>query len=174
MASASLVLATGFAGGGAGRTGPGIAAEPSWTWPLSPTPRVLRHFEPPAQRWLPGHRGVDLAATGTVDIRSPAQGRVVFTGWVVDRPVVTVDHGGGLISSFEPVVAGLKRGDLVQAGQPVGTLAPEPQASEPGVPGSHCSSTCLHWGVRRDGDYVNPLDFVLDRRPSILLPLHGP
>ncbi|MHA7276531.1 M23 family metallopeptidase [Arthrobacter sp. Hz1] len=184
MASALLVLATGSAGAGAVRTGPGITAEPTWTWPLSPTPRVLRPFEPPAQRWLAGHRGVDLPATGTVDIRSPAPGRVVFTGWVVDRPVVTVDHGGGLLSSFEPVVARLQRGEVVHKGQTVGTLAselrgPEPDAADlrtsgPEAAGTHCPTTCLHWGVRRDGVYVNPLDFVVDRRPSVLLPLHGP
>ncbi|MCL2534203.1 MAG: hypothetical protein FWE39_08555, partial [Nocardiaceae bacterium] len=35
---------------------------PSFDWPLRPRPRVVRAFEKPAQNWLPGHRGVDLAA----------------------------------------------------------------------------------------------------------------
>ncbi|MHA7155501.1 M23 family metallopeptidase [Arthrobacter sp. TMN-50] len=174
VAGALLVLATGSTSVGADHAAPATGTEPTWIWPLSPTPRVLRPFEPPAQRWLPGHRGVDLAATGTVDIRSPASGWVVFTGWVVDRPVVTVDHGSGLLSSFEPVVSRFERGEVVQKGQPVGTLASRALASDPGTARHHCPTTCLHWGVRQNGDYVNPLDFVLDRRPSVLLPLHGP
>ena len=36
----------------------------------------------------------------------------------------------------------------------------------------HCPpANCVHWGVRRDGDYVNPLQFVQDMRPSVLLPV---
>ncbi|GAA1122165.1 hypothetical protein GCM10009582_19310 [Arthrobacter flavus] len=92
---------------------------------------------------------------------------MVFAGWVVDRPVVTIDHGGGLLSSFEPVTALLDRGEAVEEGQPLGTVASL-------TSGSHCREGCLHWGVRLNGEYVNPLHYVLDRRPSVLLPLHGP
>ncbi|MCD4853008.1 M23 family metallopeptidase [Arthrobacter sp. AK01] len=88
---------------------------------------------------------------------------VTFSGIVVDRAVITIDQGNGLRSSFEPVASGLKQGDAVVKGQVIGTL-------EPGS--GHCgSTTCLHWGVRRGDDYVNPLGFVEDMRPSILLPL---
>ena len=33
----------------------------------------------------------------------------------------------------------------------------------------------VHWGVRENGEYVNPLRFVADLRPSVLLPVpeHG-
>jgi hypothetical protein len=38
------------------------------------------------------------------------------------------------------------------------------------LPG-HCATLpCVHWGVRRGEDYVNPLAFVMDLRPSVLLP----
>lgn len=120
---------------------------------------------------MPGHRGVDLAVEETARVNSPAAGRVVFAGWVVDRPVVTVDHGGGVLSSFEPVTAVLDRGQAVQDGQQIGTL--DTGAGSHGA-SSHCPSSCLHWGVRVDGEYVNPLNYVTDRRPSILLPLRGP
>jgi murein DD-endopeptidase MepM/ murein hydrolase activator NlpD len=94
-------------------------------------------------------------------VTSPADGVVTFAGVVVDRPVLTIDHGDGLRSSFEPVTSDLKPGDHVGKGQSIGSLAP-----------AHCSGTpCLHWGVRRGEDYVNPLGFVEDLRPSILLPL---
>jgi murein DD-endopeptidase MepM/ murein hydrolase activator NlpD len=127
---------------------------------------VVRAFDPPDQPWLSGHRGVDLgAAADGVAITSPESGTVSFVGVVVDRPVITIDHGGGLRSSFEPVGSTLPTGALVTKGQVIGTL-------EPG----HCGALeCVHWGVRRGDDYVNPLAFVTDLRPSILLPLHvGP
>ncbi|WP_246263083.1 peptidoglycan DD-metalloendopeptidase family protein [Arthrobacter mobilis] len=89
---------------------------PPWTWPLDPVPRVLGAFRPPAEPWLSGHRGVDLAATPGAAVAAPAAGTVSFAGWVVDRPVVTIDHGNGLRSSFEPVAAGLKKGDAVARG----------------------------------------------------------
>ncbi|MBE0009314.1 MULTISPECIES: murein hydrolase activator EnvC family protein [unclassified Arthrobacter] len=154
-----------------GVAAPGQEYAPPWSWPLSPTPVVLRQFDRPEQPWLPGHRGVDLAVEETARVNSPAAGRVVFAGWVVDRPVVTVDHGGGVLSSFEPVTAVLDRGQAVQDGQQIGTL--DTGAGSHGA-SSHCPSSCLHWGVRVDGEYVNPLNYVTDRRPSILLPLRGP
>ena len=43
------------------------------------------------------------------------------------------------------------------------------------LPG-HCGpAPCVHWGVRRGEEYLNPLAFVMDLRPSVLLPLEpGP
>ncbi len=145
--------------GGASTPAPASA---SWSWPLSPKPSVLRTFDPPDKPWLSGHRGVDLGPTPDgAPVAAPSDGVVAFAGVVVDRPVLTIDHGDGLKSSFEPVTSELKAGDTVRKGQVVGSM-------EPG----HCSSaTCLHWGVRRGEDYVNPLGFVEDLRPSILLPL---
>lgn len=141
------------------------AAGPSWQWPLAPRPPVLRGFDPPPKPWLSGHRGVDLGfAAAGAQVLSPAGGTVSFSGVVVDRPVITIDHGGGLRSSFEPVESPLAAGDTVAAGQVIGTVMP-----------GHCpAAQCLHWGVREGGQYVNPLQFVLDLRPSILLPLSGP
>ncbi|MFF1828086.1 M23 family metallopeptidase [Paenarthrobacter sp. NPDC058040] len=147
-------------------------AHERWAWPLSPKPAVLRTFDPPDKPWLSGHRGVDLganhdggAATEGAQVTSPADGVVTFSGVVVDRPVLTIDHGGGLRSSFEPVSSELKPGDRVAKGDAVGTVA---AASGPG----HCPGPCLHWGVRRGEDYINPLAMVKDLRPSILLPLN--
>lgn len=141
-------------------TAPSSAAG-AWEWPLDGHPLVLRHFDRPPERWMAGHRGIDLGAPEEGMIRSPADGVVVFVGTVVDRPVITIDHGDGLLSSFEPVSASLAEGAAVHAGEEVGRLSTE----------EHCPRSCVHWGVRKDGEYVNPLNFVTDRRPSILLPL---
>ncbi|WP_330059161.1 M23 family metallopeptidase [Paenarthrobacter sp. Z7-10] len=114
---------------------------------------------------MSGHRGVDLLAAAGAHIRAPAAGHIVFAGWVVDRPVLTIAQAGGILSSFEPVTSSLTVGTPVTAGQLLGTV----------VLNRHCPpSSCLHWGVRRLGLYVDPLRFILDRRPSILLPLVSP
>ena len=145
--------------------GPSCAAGPAgWSWPIAPKPGVARPFRAPAQKWLAGHRGVDLTATTATVIRAPEAGTVSFTGVVVDRPVITIDHGNGLKSSFEPVTASVARGQTVGKGRPVGTVAGA----------GHCpGGRCVHWGVRRHGEYVNPLQFVQDLRPSVLLPVPG-
>lgn len=151
-------------GRGSPRAGPVPAS--AWSWPLSPRPAVLRAFDPPAKPWLSGHRGVDLeAAFDGAPLKSPAAGTVSFVGTVVDRPVITIDHGNGLRSSFEPVASSLRAGSAVAEGDVLGQ-----------VQTGHCgpSPPCLHWGVRRGEDYVNPLAFVMDLRPSVLLPPLNP
>lgn len=146
-----------------GATGPPPAAgAQGWTWPLAPRPAVIGDWVPPEHRWSRGHRGVDLGTSAGAPVRAPADGTVSFAGFVVDRPVLTVDHGGGLRSSFEPVESPLVRGDRVRRGQVLGTLRGR----------DHCrDGDCLHWGVRRGEDYVNPLLFVGELEPSVLLPL---
>lgn len=140
--------------------GPGTVAA-GWSWPLSPRPAVLRAFDPPARPWLSGHRGVDLRAPHDgAPVTSPASGTVSFAGVVVDRPVITIDHGSGLRSSFEAVRSDLEAGAAVAEGAVLGWVQP-----------GHCTpAPCVHWGVRRGDEYLNPLAFVTDLRPSVLLP----
>lgn len=163
----SAVVLVAGAGGSAGQEpgrSPGFV--PEWTWPLTPAPAVLRPFEKPPRPWQRGHRGVDLAGAAPAAVLSPADGVVSFAGTVVDRGVLSIDHGGGRVSSFGPVTTDLVKGQRVSGGQAVATL----DGVGPGPPRGHCGG-CLHWGVRVDGEYVDPLSFVTDRRPSVLLPL---
>lgn len=138
-----------------------VAPAGAWGWPVGGPAGLLLGFDPPASQWGAGHRGVDLRAAAGARVHSPAAGAVAFVGVVVDRPVLTVDHGAGLVSSFEPAVAGLSVGQPVTRGQVLATVGA----------GGHCSAECLHWGVRREGAYIDPLTLVMDRRPSILLPV---
>lgn len=161
-----------------GRDGPGsIPAQnaparfvPEWSWPLDPEPAVVRGFQKPPRKWQRGHRGVDLSAgpAASVPVLSPADGVVSFAGTVVDRGVLSIDHGGGRVSSFEPVDTELEKGRQVRTGDVVAHLA---GTAAGGAAPRHCGAPCLHWGVRVDGEYVDPLSFVMDRRPSVLLPL---
>ncbi|WP_407445561.1 M23 family metallopeptidase [Rhodococcus sp. (in: high G+C Gram-positive bacteria)] len=132
----------------------------SFGWPLDPRPAVTRAFDPPDRNWLPGHRGVDLAASPGQDVRSAGDGVVVFAGTVAGKPVVSVDHPGGLRTTYEPVVAAVVSGRRIGRGDPIGTV----ESGHEGCP----VAACLHWGLRRDrDDYLDPLPLV--ERPVIRL-----
>ncbi len=90
---------------------------------------------------------------------APADGIVHFAGFVVDRPVLSLEHVDGVLSGYEPVQTSLVAGDRVSRGQVIGTLLP-----------GHCASACLHLGVRVDGEYVNPLLFLGGVGWSVLYP----
>ncbi|GAA2728310.1 murein hydrolase activator EnvC family protein [Cellulomonas aerilata] len=130
--------------------------------PLDAPVTVARPFDAPPQPWAPGHRGVDLAASPMRAVRAPAAGVVTFSGTVVDRGVLTITHDDGLRSSLEPIVPGVTVGQRVIAGQVVATVA--------GTPGHCAPATCLHWGLRRGETYLDPMRWVLDRGPVVLLP----
>jgi murein DD-endopeptidase MepM/ murein hydrolase activator NlpD len=138
------------------------ASAGSWIWPVAAPHPIVRPFVAPATPYSSGHRGIDIGSPGT-EVRAPAAGVVSFAGVVVDRPVLSIRHPGGVVSSYEPVVSELTAGDAVSAGQLVGTLLP-----------GHCSTLCLHFGVRVDGQYVSPLGYLGAIPRSILLPTRQP
>lgn len=130
----------------------------SWAWPVDTPRSVLRPFIAPATPYAAGHRGIDIRApAGTVF--APADGVVHFAGMVVDRPVLSIDHGSGVLSSYEPVTSTLNAGDQVSRGDPIGVVLP-----------GHCASLCVHFGVRVDGEYVSPLAWLGGIPHSVLLP----
>ena len=148
-----LPLAPAFAGP--------AGAEPMGVWPLVPEPDVVRHFEPPPNPYASGHRGVDLAGHAGQDVHAALDGTVGFAGSIGGKPVVTVVHGDRR-TTYEPVVATVVRGQPVSAGDSLGRLV---------VTDSHCfPAACLHWGLIRGEDYLDPLSLV-GSGPVRLLPL---
>jgi murein DD-endopeptidase MepM/ murein hydrolase activator NlpD len=125
------------------------AAEPAYQWPLAGTPDVTRRFDPPAQRWLPGHRGVDLAGAPGAVVVAAGPGTVYFAGTVAGRGVVSVAHPDGLRTTYQPVTPVVSAGDPVAASDPIGVL-------DPGHAGCPVAA-CLHWGLRQGDDYLDPL-----------------
>lgn len=132
----------------------------SWLWPVPSRAPVAPYAAPPT-RYAAGHRGVDFSVVSGSPVAAPASAVVRFAGVVVDRPVVTLDHGGGLLSSYEPVVAGLPVGSVVAAGAVIGSTAS----------GGHCADGCLHVGVRVNGEYVSPMRFFAGIPRAVLLPM---
>jgi murein DD-endopeptidase MepM/ murein hydrolase activator NlpD len=132
-------------------------------WPIGGPPLVTRRFDPPAQRWLPGQRGVDLAGSPGTVVSAAAAGVVYFAGPVAGRGVVSVQHHGGLRTTYQPVEPVVSAGDPVAAGDPLGVLAP----GHAGCP----VAACLHWGLRRGETYLDPLALLGLGRVR-LLPIH--
>ncbi len=91
-------------------------------------------------------------------------GVVGFAGMLAGRGVVTVVHGA-LRTTYEPVEPGVSVGQVVRAGDALGTLA----AGHTGCP---VATACLHWGLRRGEDYLDPLSLLRQQR-SRLLPVWG-
>ena len=143
---------------------PAAAAAPAgeFGWPLTPRPTVVRAFDNPEHDWLPGHRGVDLAGSPGLPVIAAGDGIVSFAGIVAGKPVLSIDHPGGLRTTYEPVTASVPVGRRLTRGTPIGTL-------EPGHPGCAVSA-CLHWGVRRGREYLDPLGLP-GRVPIRLKPL---
>lgn len=139
--------------------------------PLAGPLSAVTPFDPPDERWLAGHRGVDLAGAPLAPVMAPAGGTVSFAGAVAGRPVLSIDHGNGLRTTYEPVRATVRAGDPVHAGETVGHLV----AGHPGCP----VDACLHWGARvaaggpsgDDDDYLDPMGLLsVDTRPIRLKP----
>jgi murein DD-endopeptidase MepM/ murein hydrolase activator NlpD len=130
---------------------------------------VDRGFDPPAQPWSAGHRGVDLRTAPGAPVRAAAPGDIAFTGRVAGVPVVVIRLPGGLRTTYEPVRATLPVGATVAAGRTVGAV-------DGALP--HCRQACLHWGLLRDDVYLDPLlllpPSLRGAGPSRLLPVYGP
>jgi murein DD-endopeptidase MepM/ murein hydrolase activator NlpD len=121
--------------------------------PVPPPAVVLTPFRPPPTRYGAGHRGVDLAAPAGTTIRAAADGTVVYAGNLAGRGVVSVQHAGGLRTTYEPVRPTVRAGQPVTAGAMLGTL-------QPGHP-SCAPADCLHWGARLpDGSYLDPMSLL--------------
>lgn len=143
-------------------TGTAVAGS-RWQAPLVGALQIARRFQPPATRYGRGHRGVDLAAAPGAEVLSAGDGVVSFAGSLAGRDVVVVTSGA-LRTTYEPVVALVRREDRVRRGQQLGRLV----AGHPGC----AAEACLHWGLLRGQGYLDPLS-LLHRIPVRLLPLTG-
>jgi len=137
-------------------------------WPLRPRPAVVRAFDAPAPDWNRGHRGVDLAGKPGQPVYAAGAGTVVYAGLLAGRQVVSLAHPGGLHTSYEPVQARVRVGQLLAAGTVIGDLL----AGHPGCPVAACLHWGAMWGPAARADYVDPLGLLVST-PIRLKPLHG-
>lgn len=138
------------------------ATEPAasgWIWPVDGFV-LAKAYTAPAHAYGPGHRGIDLEPVGVPVVRAPAPGVVAFSGPVAGRGILTIDHGAGLVTTLEPVESDLRPGDVVARGDPTGAIST----------GGHTRLGAVHFGVRLDGEYINPLLLLGGVPRAVLLP----
>jgi murein DD-endopeptidase MepM/ murein hydrolase activator NlpD len=139
------------------------AATPSithWSPPIDGELTVSRAFEHLPHRFAAGHRGADLRGSPSSPVLAAGDGVVVFAGMVAGRPLVSIDHPGGLRTTYEPVDPSVAAGQQVARGSPIGTLT----VGHPGCP----VQACLHWGLRRGETYLDPLSLLRSPRVRLL------
>lgn len=112
--------------------------------------RVMAVFDVEVTRFSAGHRGADLAAAPGEAVRASAAGTVHFVGSVAGRPSLSVDHGGGVRTTYTPAVGTVARGQAVAQGEVIGTVGVD----------DHCRSACLHWGLTDGTDHFDPMAHV--------------
>src|SRR4051794_160867 len=98
-AAASVTLS---GGGGVGVGTGDVGTGESWSWPIEGLIQITSPYRQPDSDYTAGHRGIDLLAAGTSLALAPADGTIAFVGVVVDRPLVTIAHSSGLVSTLEP------------------------------------------------------------------------
>ena len=112
---------------------------------------ISRAFEAPESPWGPGHRGIDYLVPEGTSVRSAAAGEVIFAGRVGGSYAVTIAHPGGLETTYSQL-----DDVFVDDGYVVGVGSWIGEAGRP-HPGHRAG---LHFGVKLEGQYVDPFDFL--------------
>jgi murein DD-endopeptidase MepM/ murein hydrolase activator NlpD len=98
------------------------------------------------------HTGIDIGAAGGTNILAANAGVVIQAGYNSSYGyMVMIDHGGGIVTLYAHSSKLLvKKGDVVKRGQVIAKVGSTGMST-----GNH-----LHFEVRKDGKYVNPLNYV--------------
>lgn len=133
---------------------PGDAVRRRYMSPTGEKPRVVLDYAPGKHNWNAGRRGVDLALAKGSPVFASAAGRVIYAGMLVNRMVISIEHEGGLRTTYEPVDPIVSVGTTVTQGQQIGAVLIRP------CPGGNC----LHWGAKYGSkDYINPMSLLNGR-----------
>ena len=118
---------------------------------LNPTLGVLTsNF---GTRWGRLHSGIDIGADEGEAICAAKSGRVIFSGTADGYGnYIKIDHGGGLETAYGHCsVLAANVGDEVEKGQTIAYVGSTGNSTGP-----H-----LHFEVKIDGEFKNPLDYVV-------------
>jgi murein DD-endopeptidase MepM/ murein hydrolase activator NlpD len=144
---------------------PSLGREPQLESPVVGS-ALINSYRQSETEYSAGHRGVDYQVELGQGVFAPADGLVHFVGKVVDRQLISIAHEGELLTAFEPVCSMLELGDRVSKGDLIGEICEADESYQP-----HCEEIfCLHFSIRRNGEYLSPLWFTGELAPSRLLP----
>ncbi len=122
--------------------GSGTASRPDDPWPYRwpVAAPIVDPFRPPATRYGPGNRGVEMATVPGQAVVAAREGTVTFAGPVAGARYVTVLHPDGVRTSYSYLASvAVSRGQAVTAGQTLGT-----------------TGSRFHVGARIGDAYVDP------------------
>lgn len=117
-----------------------------WSWPLQG--EVARGFAPNEV----GGQGVDIAGVPGQEVRAAMQGTVVYSGRDLSGggKLIIVQHDDSLMTTYSHADdLFVAEDDVVQAGDPIASLGWNANRE-----------SVLRFEVRRDGNPLNPLDFL--------------
>lgn len=129
---------------------------------------VTRGLDIPDKDWQPGHRVVDLRADPGAEVLASLGGTVSFAGVVAGTPVVTIDHRGGLHTTYEPVHAEVSKGERVARGQRIGRLADAAELGETARKPDGLSWGAWVKGADRRKNYLDPFGLLGGVRVRLL------
>ena len=139
---------------------------PGWQIPFDSPHRLVRQYLQPTSDYSAGHRGVDYEVEPGEAVFAPADGVMDVSKVIVNRGVIAVTHGAGLVSELEPACSDLPVGSTVLKGQKIGWVCRPSESYR-----QHCSNEfCLHFSLRFEGRYLSPLALIGGLNPSRLLP----
>lgn len=122
-----------------------IAAEKPFIAPVQG--QVIRGFEPPSHRFGPGHRGIDYGVPSGTPVKASGAGTVSFAGSVADGLYVTIQHLGGIATTYSFLSRiDASKGDRVAQSQVIAASG-DGHADEP---------SSLHFGAKLNGEYIDP------------------
>ena len=144
----------------------GSSSVESWQTPFDSPHRLVRQYLQPASDYSSGHRGVDYEVEPNEPLYAPADGVISVSRLIVNRGVLAIKHGAGLVSELEPACSDLAVGTSVQKGDVVAWVCAPDDTYSP-----HCPDDfCIHFSLRSEGRYLSPLALIGGLNPSRLLP----
>lgn len=127
----------------------------SFTWPCPASSRITSSFgdrESPTEGASSNHKGVDIGASAGSAVLAAADGTVVIATYSASAGnYVMINHGGGVYTVYMHMSSiAVSVGQEVSRGETVGAVGSTGYSTGP-----H-----LHFGLRINGTYVNPLSYV--------------
>jgi len=125
-----------------------------FTWPVPSSRYITSSFgnrlHPTLKVWK-FHTGIDIGASSGKNIVAAASGKVIMSTWYGGYGnFVMIDHGGGIVTCYghaSKLIA--KKGDIVKRGDVIALIGSTGRSTGP-----H-----LHFEVRDDGEYINPMNY---------------
>ena len=128
---------------------PSLAGSSGFTWPVQG--EIIAEFGP-SQRGV-HNDGVNIAASEGASVGAAAKGRVAFVGTNIKSfgKLVLVKHDGGIITAYAHLGdISVTEGDIVTAGQSIGTIGRSGRVDSPQ----------LHFEIRKSRQPIDPRSLI--------------